>query len=155
LVEAGNEVRSEIALFLELEGLSRLVCSITAKPWLDGVEISGVVNATTTRICGLSLELFEHPIEEQFCVRIVPPGSPNCWEWPGGDDAAIDLDGEDPPETLVGDSVDLGALLVEQLALALPPFPRKPDAVFVTETDESQKSPFAALTAIARRTSEE
>ncbi len=56
-------------------------------------------------------------------------------------------DDPDEPDQLVYDgvAVDLGEATVEQLALALDPYPRKPDAVLpVLDTDESGGG-FAAL----------
>ncbi len=61
------------------------------------------------------------------------------------------LTDEDPPEPLVGGSIDLGALAVEAVALGLDPFPRKPGAEPVDLTiGDAGESPFAALAALKR-----
>jgi len=42
----------------------------------------------------------------------------------------IPPDGEEPPEPVVGDTVDLGEVVAEQLALEIELFPRTPGAAF-------------------------
>ena len=44
--------------------------------------------------------------------------------------------------------IDLGQYAVEQLALSLDPFPRKPGAEFVQPEEPAEISPFAALKAL-------
>jgi hypothetical protein len=46
---------------------------------------------------------------------------------------------------VAGGGVDLAAVLTEQLALALDPFPRKPGARFEAPGTAGELSPFAAL----------
>ena len=47
--------------------------------------------------------------------------------------------------------IDLGQYAVEQLALSLDPFPRKPGAEFVQPEEPAEISPFAALKALKPR----
>jgi len=49
-----------------------------------------------------------------------------------------------------GEALDLAAYVVEALALALDPFPRKPGAVFVSPAPVGETSPFAALARLTR-----
>ncbi|HQT52251.1 MAG TPA: DUF177 domain-containing protein, partial [Phenylobacterium sp.] len=51
----------------------------------------------------------------------------------------------DPPDVLADEEIDLSAYLIEQLALEIDPFPRKPGAVFEYAPDTTDLSPFAAL----------
>ncbi len=66
----------------------------------------------------------------------------------------LDPEGDDPPETFEGDSIDLWPFVLEMLVLALDPFPRAPDAQLPTGPDEANepenagKSPFAVLQAL-------
>jgi uncharacterized metal-binding protein YceD (DUF177 family) len=57
----------------------------------------------------------------------------------------VTLEDDDPPDEIEGGVVDLGAYVVEHLALALDPFPRKPGVEFEAPAQESEPSPFAAL----------
>ena len=60
---------------------------------------------------------------------------------------------DDPPDEIIGNTVDLGALAAEFLGLALDPYPRKPGAEFAALTEDppgapaapSKVSPFAIL----------
>ncbi len=149
---AGLDHRAVIARDLGLEGLAALRGELTLRPWLDGVAIEGCVVAEVTRLCGISLEPFIVAINEPIKVRIVPLGSPNA---PAADAAEVivDLESEDPPDEATTGAIDLTAYVVEALALALEPFPRKPGAVFSPPEDTGPVSPFAVLSTLTRRPS--
>jgi hypothetical protein len=141
--------RTRIAQAFDLEAVVSLAADVVVAPWLDGIEIAGAVRATVTRICGVSLDLFDESLDEAIRVRLVPQGSPNA---PGGDVAVVVVDSEedDPPEEVHGETIDLGALVTEHLALGLSPFPRKPGAAFEPAAETVAISPFAALAALKR-----
>ena len=143
-LEAGEEDRPAIALQLGLESLAVLNAEITAKPWFDGVEITGRVQAVVEQICGVTLDPFEQPVDSLFEIRAVPANSPHA---PPADGGGIDLDLEAPdaPDVMAGDTIDITAYVIEQLALELDPFPRKPGATFSYEAPAEETSPFAAL----------
>ena len=136
--------RANIADSLGVETIGHLSALLALRPWLDGVEIEGRVEASVTRICGITLEPFEEPINEPLVVRIVPAGSPNA-PVIAGRDVELDLDADDPPDVVFGDTVDLAVYVVEHLALALSPFPRKLGAVFAPPPTTESTSPFAVL----------
>ena len=49
-------------------------------------------------------------------------------------------------EPLIGDTIDIGEAVAQELSLALPEFPRLPDAVLdVADSVEADDGPFAAL----------
>lgn len=146
---ADLESRSAVARELDLESLTRLVADITTRPWLDGVEIEGRVEATLTRMCGVSLEPFELIADESLKIRVVPAGSPNAPR-PGGQEVVVDIEAEDPPDEAYEDVIDLTAYVVEALALSLDPFPRKPGAVFTPPEPTGPISPFAVLAKLSR-----
>ncbi|HJM61854.1 MAG TPA: DUF177 domain-containing protein [Alphaproteobacteria bacterium] len=64
---------------------------------------------------------------------------------------AFTLDDTDPPEPLADDSIDIGELLAQHLALAIDPYPRSPGAALDLQqyeeaaTSESPFSPLAQL----------
>ena len=62
-----------------------------------------------------------------------------------------DLEEVDPPDPIIDGKIDLGALLVEFVALGLDPFPRKPGVVFDFK-DEADviEHPMAALARLKR-----
>ncbi len=146
---ASPELRTQIGRDLGLEDLQRLGAQIVVRPWLDGMEIEGRVEAMVTRLCGVTLELFDVAIDEPLKVRIVPRGSPNAPQAEG--EIVVDVEAEDPPDEAAGDGVDPSAYVVEALALALDPFPRKPGAVFESPAATDPISPFAALAEFVKR----
>jgi hypothetical protein len=94
---------------------------------LDAVAVRGRLEAVVVRTCVVSLDDFETDVVEDFRVRFVPAGN---------ETDEIDPEAED--EILfTGGVIDLGEAAVEQLALALDPYPRKPGA----ELPESEPAP--------------
>ena len=140
--------RARIAAALARAGLPTFTGEITVAPWHDGAEIRGRWTATVTYTCGLTLEPFDADLTGDFTVRVVPASSPLAGEPEAGDDGEVELDleADDPPDVLEGDSsFDLVTYLVEDLALSLEPFPRKPGAVFEPPPPDNPESPFAVL----------
>jgi hypothetical protein len=144
LLRPNDEEREDLARALEVEAAPELEAEIFASPWLDGLEIAGRIQARLVRTCGVSLEPFEEVIDETFARRLVPLGSRNAG---AGErrEVLIDPDQADPPDEVEGAGVDLAALVTEELALALDPFPRKPGTVFESPAMDADVSPFAAL----------
>jgi hypothetical protein len=149
---AGAEARAGIAGDLALAGLESLEATLTLTPWRDGVEIEGQVRAGATQICGLTLDPFDVAIDESLRLRVVPAGSPNA-PGPVDGELIIDLDAEDPPDEASPEGLDVTAYVVEALALALDPHPRKPGAVFEAPQSPAEASPFAALARLSKPSS--
>lgn len=102
--------------------------------------------ARLTRICVVTLDRFEQDVIERTGLVIVPSA--------GGaaDPGETSIADPDAPDEIVADGsiVDLGAIVVEQLALALDPYPRKPGAVLPALGAASGETAFAALAALKR-----
>lgn len=137
--------RAAIAKQLGVKSLPSLTADVTVKPWLDGAELSGRLDAVVEYICGVSLDPFEEKIRGDIEIRAVPAGSPNAAEPESTSELELDLDAPDPPDVLESEAIDVAAYVVEQLALELDPFPRKPGATFDYQPPEEETSPFAAL----------
>lgn len=138
------EARAAVAKRLGLQGLPALSAEVVAKPWLDGVELTGRFKAVVEQVCGVTLEPFEQALEGEIDVRAVPPGSPHAAA-PEGKELELDPDAPDAPDVLEGEAVDVAGYVVEHLALEVDPFPRKPGATFDYQPPEAETSPFAAL----------
>lgn len=139
-----------IAERLAIPAAERLSGRIFIAPEPGGFRLSGRVSATLSRVCVVTLAPLAEVVDEPFDLRFASAGAA---------DDAVDLTlDEDSPEPLDGDSLDIAEILVQQLALAMSPYPRRPDASFeAAEFGESlEKSPFAVLKgAIAERPDEE
>ena len=143
-LEPDESQRAAIARQLNLESLPALTADVIVKPWLDGAEITGRIDAVVGQICGVSLDPFEQPLEGEIFVQAVPADSPNAPSH-HGDELELDPDAADPPDVLDGDAIDLAAVVIEHLALEIDPFPRKPGAEFDFKPAEDETSPFAVL----------
>jgi hypothetical protein len=142
--------RKEVAKALGLDRLNRLEAGVRLSAWHDGLRIEADWRADVTQTCGVSLDPFDSALEGEFAVDVVPAGSLHA---PAASDVEIvlDLDVDDPPDVVEGDAVDVGAYVVEHLALEVDPFPRKPGAEFQPPEAEPEPSPFAVLRAIKPR----
>lgn len=143
-LEPSDDQRKTIAKQLGLVSLEALSAEVFLTSWLDGAEISGVLRARVVQTCSATADDFETPIDARFSLRVLPADSENAPQEEFGDLGA-DPDGDDPPDVLEGQSVDVSGYVVEHLALELDPFPRKPGAVFVQPPEPVELSPFAAL----------
>ncbi len=135
-----------IAKAIGADELKSLSAEVTVAPWMDGAELRGTLRAEVVQTCGVTLDPIEETVAGVFQVRVLPAGSPNLPD----PEADIDPEGDDPPDALEGDDLDLAAYVVEHLALEIDPFPRKPDAVFEAPAGGDEASPFAALKALKR-----
>lgn len=148
--EPDSDTRAGIAKAIGVDELESLTAEVEIAPWLDGAELKGRFTAAVTQTCGISLEPLHNRLEAEFTVRIVPAGSPNA---PSATvhEVEVDPEADDPPDVLDGEVIDVGAYLVEHLALEVDPFPRKPDAIFEAPEFDQSPSPFAALAVLKPR----
>lgn len=142
--QPGPVAGTELAERIGVEAIAELEAELDVRRWLDGCEVRGWFRAEVTQVCGVTLEPFPQTLRGRVELRLAPPGSPNLPS-EGAGEVEIDLESPDPPEPLEGDQVDLEAILVEHLALAVDPFPRRPDAVFEWSPGLDETSPFSAL----------
>lgn len=147
-MEAGPQDLDRLATQFDLEQLKGLKADLLIAPWLDGVQITGVVQGVAVRECGVSLEPFDELVDEPIRVRIVPEGSPNAAKGTG--EVIVDLDAEDPPDEAAA-AIDVTGYVVEAFALGLSPFPRKPGIEFHAPETPTVTSPFAALAGLTQR----
>lgn len=130
---------------LGLVALPALKARITLRSWLDGAELSGRFQGQVEQVCGVSLDPFVQDITGEIDLRVVPQGSPNTPIEALAGEVELDPEAPDPPDVLDGDVIDLAHVLFEHLALAIDPFPRKPDAVFEYSAPTADLSPFSVL----------
>lgn len=107
----------------------------------DEWEVRGSLGASITQECVVTLEPVRSRVETDVLVRFVPPDKI---------ESAMEERDFDETQEPLGDSIDLGLIATEALALALPPYPRKADAALnlpetVDEENDEKPNPFAAL----------
>jgi uncharacterized metal-binding protein YceD (DUF177 family) len=120
-------------------------------------ELSGEVGATVTQECVLTLATVRTRIDEQV-YRIFRKNMP---EFEDGSVVELDMDENEEP---LGAEIDLSAIALEAVALALPPYPKAEGAelektVFsgadVTPMTDEDAKPFASLAALKDKLQEE
>ncbi len=137
-VVADELERAAVAVRLGVAGIAELACrfSLSMVPGEFGrVMGEGRLRARMTRECVVSLDDFEEHITEAFRVVFVPEGTEAHDDDPEADDEV----------PYAGSTIDLGEATVEQVALMMAPYPRKPGVELAEEAGEQQSSPFAAL----------
>lgn len=130
--------RERIARALDLASLDSFVAEVTLEPAPGGWRLSGRVKASLAQTCGVTLEPLPVKVDAPFTIALAEAAEEEEGE------IVITLEDESP-DLIEGGQVDLGQYAVEQLALRLDPFPRKPGAEFVQPPEPTEISPFAVL----------
>ncbi|NJC34799.1 uncharacterized metal-binding protein YceD (DUF177 family) [Sphingomonas jejuensis] len=143
-VEADADERQALARRFDLYALDRL--DATARLTLRSgiVHAEGTLHGTGAQRCVVTDAPVPVLIDEAFHLRFVDDA-------PEGDE--IELSEEDCDTLpLDGNAIDLGEAVAETFALALPPFPRAPDADAVLRAagvkSEEEAGPFGSLAAL-------
>jgi uncharacterized metal-binding protein YceD (DUF177 family) len=140
-VEADDAEGLMLAKRMAIPAVTSLSCRYRLAAIPGGrVLAEGHLRASVVRSCVVTLDDFETAVDERFSVRFVPAGAESEDDDPEADDEI----------SYAGGVIDLGEAAAEQLALALDPYPRKPDAVLDDAAEKGAASPFAALARLKR-----
>ncbi len=138
----------EIAALLGAQSVKKMRIEGTLHPFgKAGWMLKGQLGATVVQSCVVTLEPVQTRIDVKVTRRYLPGLEPLADGIELGPED--DLEIEELPEVL-----DLGALAAEELALALPDYPRAPGAVLPTEAhvddpeEDARENPFAVLEAL-------
>jgi cytochrome b pre-mRNA-processing protein 3 len=141
-VEAPENVRSDLVALAGVRELTRLSAVFDLARRGAGVRVTGHVSARVGQTCVVTLEPVENDLQEAVDLTFSPTA--------GSDVQA--KDGEDPPEPLIGNELDVGAIATEFLLLGIDPYPRKAGATFAPiKADDGSAKPFAALEALKKQ----
>lgn len=139
-VKASDAERAALARALNLNAVVAAEAQYQLTRKAGGrIALTGRLVAEVEPICVVTLEA--------FTLRLDEPVEMSFTEAEADAVAAIehDLDREDPPDVIENGVIDLGRVTTEFLSLAIPPFPRKPEAVFENAGGAGEESPFAVL----------
>ncbi len=141
MIEADGDERAALARRFDLIALNRLTGAIILIRDAAGVRVTGQVHASGDQACVTSGEAVPFLITEQLALLFTETAP---------DGAEVELSDADlDSEPLAGDTIDLGEIAAQALALALDPYPRAPHAVVAgvisEEVARAQSSPFAVL----------
>jgi uncharacterized metal-binding protein YceD (DUF177 family) len=144
-LEASVDECRALAKRFDLVSLDRLegVIDIAPVDLTHTVHVSGRVFAHVVQSCVVTFEPVAARIEADF-DRLFSSDEPV------ETDAEVEIDIEaETPEPMVGDQLDLGEILAEELSLALDPYPRAADAdqrlAEFSGDEPGAKGPFGAL----------
>ncbi|MEJ6790432.1 DUF177 domain-containing protein [Brevundimonas sp. BR2-1] len=137
-LEPDAAARARIAKALDLASLDSFKADMDLAPTAAGWRLSGRVRASLAQTCGITLEPLPVEIDAPFSISLAEAVDEDS------DEIIITLDDESP-DLIEDGQIDLGQYAVEQLALRLDPFPRKPGAEFVQPPEPAEISPFAVL----------
>ena len=149
-VEPTSEERARIAEFLDILEMKRVACEISLTRWrARGIKVQGALEAVAVQACVVTLEPVEETISATFERRFLPHDMMD--DDAPQDEVFVDPEGEDPPEPMAAE-IDLGEIVVEELALNLNPYPRKAGSALpeagtdpVEPAQLQKEKPFAAL----------
>ena len=123
-IRATEEECEALAKSLDILGLSDVAAhgSLVRQGANGQVALTGRVQAAAVQACVVSLEPVAQAIDEEFTVFYTFDAEDLEVE---DLDKVVGMDAADPPELIVGGRIDLLAMVTEQIALALEPYPRQ------------------------------
>ncbi|WP_374650385.1 DUF177 domain-containing protein [Dongia sp.] len=123
-IEAKPDERAALAEVLDLRAIDRLTATLWLRRLASGlIEVKGELEGEVVQTCVVTLEPVPATVRESFRLTF-GDAEPE----PALDEIDIHFDDSDPPEPIEDGKIDLGALVAEQLSLALDPYPRKEGA---------------------------
>lgn len=148
---SGAAKDAELTAIAERLGLARVAefkldATLTRLPEGDVYRVDGEARMRADQVCVVALEPFEAAIETMFEEHLTTVPAKAT----GEDIEAESLD----IELLEGETVDLGELALQHIAMAIDPYPRGPDADAATADspesdadsgDDGTRRPFAGL----------
>ncbi|MHA6298916.1 YceD family protein [Devosia sp. CAU 1758] len=125
VVEANDAERAAIAEAMNIVSVEFFSASLTIVPLRGGLRAQGHLDARVTQASVVSFEPVAETISEDIDRVFLPAPREGQAPAPGAE-IFVDLEDDDFPDHIDGPEVDLSALLLETLALALDPYPRLP-----------------------------
>lgn len=151
-VDADEATRAAIAEAMNILSVERFVANLTVAPLRGGLRAQGTLEAQVTQASIVSFEPVSETIAEDVDRVFLPVGRDAKAPTPGSE-VFVDLEDDDFPDHIDGPEVDLSALLLETLALALNPYPRRSGESLESEglpTGDKLEGPFAELARLKR-----
>ena len=139
-IEATAEEREKLSRRFDLIALDRLVAEVELRRQsAEVILLEAEFGAEFEQCCAVTLEPVRGALSERFSLVYGPAPE---------EEPEIALSDDEPAfEPLNANSIDIGEAVAQELSLALPVFPRHPEAVIdPVAVEEPLPRPFAALT---------
>lgn len=163
-IAATPQERAALARRFGLLGLDLLAATLRVEPGPGArpdkglLRLEGHLSAEVTQACVVTLEPVPSRIEADFTLdySLEPDPALADAETDYLAEVVIDPEAAEPPESLGPGGLDLGEAVAQQLAVALDPYPRAPEAVLPDDVvaegpDAAASGPFAVLEALKKR----
>ena len=148
---AEAETREQLAKRLDILGVNLFTADLDLKVERSGsndyqVILAGRIHASLRRQCVATLEEMDETVLENFSI-IFDSTMPDQLETDEGDEFEFSAARDEDREPLPAEPVDLAELAIQQLSLAMSPFPRRDDSSPLVKMHgvEQEQSPFAVL----------
>ena len=145
-LSANDDERKKLAQRFDLPKITSLDASYKLQAGENRIEFSGRIESDLQQRCSVTGESFQVRLREEFDIAFVPELAIE------GTDEEIELTEEDCDVIeYENGQIDLGEAIAQTLYLALPPFPRGPNADIVAREvlkSEEEAGPFGALAAL-------
>lgn len=152
-VSLNEPTRAALAEALSLSAIDSFDAVLTVTPLRGGIRALGRLVADIVQPSVVTFEPVGQHIDEPV-DRVFLPEAHDHKPTPGSE-VFIDLEDEDFPDHIDGPEVDLSALLIETLALAIDHYPRRPgeslDSLGI-DLGGGPSGPFAALEKLKKST---
>ncbi|MEQ9607188.1 MAG: DUF177 domain-containing protein [Kiloniellaceae bacterium] len=149
-IEASPAERDAVARRLDILAVDRLGAEASVKHLGSGLfRVTGQWRADVQQACVVTLEPVADSLTGGFEASFeAPEGHRSAAD----DEVEFDPEAADPAEIMPDEGIDLGELVVQELAVALNPYPRAPGAAVPAQYRppevEEKEGPFAALKAL-------
>jgi uncharacterized metal-binding protein YceD (DUF177 family) len=146
-IEATSDERERLSQRFDLLSLDRLTATVDLyRRSGETIRLEASFEAQFVQSCVVTLEPVAGVISDRFFLVYGPPEAEPPEIPSDGDEAAF--------EPLVGDAIDIGEAVAQELSLALPPFPRDPAASMDIEFVEMPSADLFESLAPLRRPTE-
>jgi uncharacterized metal-binding protein YceD (DUF177 family) len=137
-LQADEAERAALARRFDIPQINILSAQVTLRGGADKVVAEGRLRAELVQLCVVTLdpvtETYDEEFERRFLSTHVMPVQDSKA------DIIVDAD-EEVIDLLPGDEIDIGAVVAEEMALALNPYPRKAGAVFDANGKAGRETP--------------
>jgi hypothetical protein len=147
-VAAGPAERAALAERLDIRSVDRLQGEVTLRREPGGgIRFDAVLEATVTQSCVVTLDPVSATLTDRFTLLYRAD-----IDEAEADRLALENPEDETIEPLIGESIDIGEALAQQLSIVLDPYPRAPGAVPEPgDAGEAGAKPFDILARFAKR----
>jgi uncharacterized metal-binding protein YceD (DUF177 family) len=144
-IEATAEEREKLSRRFDLLALDRLVAEVELRRQSgEVILLEAAFEAEFEQCCSVTLDPVRGAVSDRFSL-VYGPAEDGAQE--------IALTGDEPAfEPLNDDVIDVGEAVAQELSLALPEFPRHPDAIIEGIAPDEPEGPFASLARLRKST---